>query len=144
MIFRSLKLVQVLAATLLSLPYFFSAVFAQEAEEKPSLMELSFRDSSKNPYVNVYSKRLEVARLEISKQATIAANERIKWVRMQDLASKGAVSLQQADAQETMWKLAVQKMAIAKAKALKSEALLSIARQRVDAGLEMPLCTSQN
>lgn len=95
-----------------------------------------------NPYVNLYAKRLDVAKLEVKRQSSIAENERVKWVRMKGLADQGAVPRIQADVQETAWKVAVKKVAIANAKVSKAEALLSIARQRTDAGLDMPVCSA--
>ena len=97
-----------------------------------------------NPYVNLYVKRLEVGRLEVQRQASIAENERVKWVRVSGLADQGAVPRADADAQQTAFLVATKKVEVAKAKVSKADALLSIARQRTQAGLDMPVCSTQN
>jgi multidrug resistance efflux pump len=102
------------------------------------------RAEVENPYVSLYRQRLAVARAELRRQASVAENARVNWERMRRLADGGAVPRIEADAQETAWKVAVKDVAIANAEVAKAEALLAIARERIAAGLDMPVCTDDD
>lgn len=101
--------------------------------------EVSFLEE--NPYVKLYQKRLEVAQLQVKSQVTVTENERIKWVRMQGLVSRGAVPLNDAEEQEKRWKMAAKRVEILKSRTVEAQALLEIAKQRTDAGIDMPVCS---
>ena len=130
--------------SILAASAFSAGAFAEEPAFPREESNFDFAEQVReNPYVNLYAKRLEVARLQVQREASISENERIKWVRMSGLANQGAVPRIDADAQETAWKVSVKKVAIAKSRVSKSEALLSIAKQRTAAGLAMPVCTDR-
>jgi multidrug resistance efflux pump len=123
---------------------FVSAIAAaQNAFSNDGITEMALESVTENPYVSLYAKRLEVARLEVQRQSRIVENERTKWVRISGLVKQGAVTRAEADAQQTAWLVAAKKLEVAKAKISKAEAFLSIARQRTDAGLDMPVCKAQ-
>jgi multidrug resistance efflux pump len=109
-----------------------------------ALPALSFAQAPQNPYVNLYTKRLEFVQFEVQRQESVAQNARALSVRMNALAAQGAVTRAEADAQEAAWKIAAKKVELARAKVEKADALLSIARQRIEAGLDMPVCPSND
>jgi multidrug resistance efflux pump len=94
-----------------------------------------------NPYAKLYRKRLEVATLQVQSQKAVAENERVKWVRMKALLDQGAVPKVEAENQEKLWRVATAKVHVAENKAVEAKALLEIARERTDAGLDMPVCS---
>ena len=98
-------------------------------------------DIDKNPFVNFYKQRVAVSTAEALKQQRISAFEKSKWVKLRSLAANGAVPQIEADNQETVYKTSLKTTYILEAKIARTRALYEVARLRVSAGLDMPICS---
>ena len=111
--------------------------FAIVAESSFSLQALA---DSKNPYVEIYAARAEIAKLEIERQDFLVAKEQKVLERLRPLVANGIISRQQFGSQEVILQKARVVRSNLQVKTAQAQALSRVNSLRIDNGLEVSIC----
>jgi multidrug resistance efflux pump len=93
-----------------------------------------------NPYVHIYLKRWEIAKLQAQREAIELAYEERMLQRLQSLVARGVISRQQVEVQEINVQSARLRKENYEGKAAEAQALYAVNKLRVQNGLEVSVC----
>jgi hypothetical protein len=96
-----------------------------------------------NPYVLLYTQRLELAKLSVTKAEAQLQFDQEKLARDQELAAQNAVSAEELQDQERQTTISSTNVQEANIRVSEADALLQIAKARVSAGQDMPICSPE-
>lgn len=106
------------------------------------LLPIGTASGQSNPYVALYEARVASAKFKWEQLKDVVENERILMERMKKLAQQGAVTEVDADNQQTKYWMTFKSRSIAGQQLILEANLLEITKQRIEAGLDMPVCGS--
>ena len=108
------------------------------------LLPIGTASGDSNPYIALYEARVASAKFEWERLKDVVENERILAESMKKLAREGAVTEVDADSQQTKYWVTFKSRSIAGQQLVLEANLLEIAKQRIEAGLDMPVCKSDD
>jgi hypothetical protein len=96
-----------------------------------------------NPYIVLYSQRLALAKANVVKVQAQLSFDQTKLQRDEQLAGEDAVSAEELEDQERATEIDAADLDQANIRVNEADALLQIAKARVAAGQDMPICTPE-
>lgn len=97
-------------------------------------------DAETSPYVILYARRVDIAKVEIEKQRFEVDLAEANFRRVQRLLSSGAASREEFDERHAELGIARTRVKNLELRLREEEALYEIARLRIANGLDMPIC----
>jgi multidrug resistance efflux pump len=93
-----------------------------------------------SPYLTLYLKRWEIAKLEVERARIELANEERTLERYRPLVARHVISRQRFEAQELAVQVARLEVDELRARASEAESLYDVTRLRIENGLDVPVC----
>ena len=100
----------------------------------------AFGDIFDNVYYKLYQTRLEIAEISAKKQLVSLEKDKIELRRHRTLFEKEVISAQEFENYKLIYDLSVLSLEDLKAKKSEAKAMLDIVIDRVQLGLDMPIC----
>lgn len=104
------------------------------------LFPVAFAAETLDPIVNLYTQRVELAKVEVEKQQAVAENAVSRLQRLRRLLQSNAVSREEYEAGVMEARVAQANVTVSQIEVKEAEAMLELAKVRSEAGLDMPVC----
>ncbi|MEZ4741573.1 MAG: hypothetical protein R3B45_03865 [Bdellovibrionota bacterium] len=102
----------------------------------------SFADDTENVYIKLYRQRLEISKIEVKKQLAQLELDLKTLDRMEKLHGRSMVTDQALDEHRSNARISELNVEDLKVKVMEAQAMLDIAKERINLGLDMPICPS--